>query len=282
MSARAPFWLVFVSLVTLPACVGSVHRPGASVHAHAPDPTAVAEAPQLELEAFEPSDRQRITAVQAIVESAARAQDLDPELVNAVIWVESRFRPEAKSSAGARGLMQLMPSTAAYLARELGVQRPRAHDPKFNVHAGAYYLRRLLDRFEGDEVLAIAAYNAGPGNVKKWKASGDPLPATSESYVAAVMDARARFSMHGPGVAADAPLVATAQPSPEPHDDVTHVTSIIEAPVSDSPVDYEPIMFEPNPALDMRPDVPEPTKHSEPVIVEPQSPRVGAGILPDV
>lgn len=96
-----------------------------------------------------------------IVSVAARAQGIDADLIRAVIDVESGGNPRAVSPKGAIGLMQLMPDTA----REVGVENP--FDPVQNVLGGARYLRRLLDHFEGDLRLALAAYNSGPAAVRR-------------------------------------------------------------------------------------------------------------------
>ena len=116
-------------------------------------------------------------------ESAAQTQ-IDPDLIEAIIACESGFDPNATSRAGARGLMQLMPATAA----SLGVSNP--YDPAQNVLAGAKYLRQLLDRF-GDIELAVAAYNAGPGAVERY--GGIPPFSETQEYVRSVL-ARYRVS----------------------------------------------------------------------------------------
>lgn len=144
-------------------------------------------------EPFGTSDRERIATVQPWVEQSAQQYSLDPDLINAMIWVESRFVVRAKSPAGARGLMQLMPATANALARQLDRPIARIYDPKFNIEAGSFYLLQMLDRYDGDETLALAAYNAGAGNVSKWMREDGQLPPRSLEYVQHVQRARMRF-----------------------------------------------------------------------------------------
>ena len=121
--------------------------------------------------------------VAKVHELAARF-DLSPALIEAVVWQESRWRAQAVSSAGARGLAQLMPGTA----REMGVN---PDDPYANLEGGARYLREQLDRFGGDLEKALAAYNAGPGRVIS--AGGIPQIRETQTYVASVMG---RLSNH--------------------------------------------------------------------------------------
>ena len=112
------------------------------------------------------------------ITAAAAEMALDPKLVEAVAWRESRFRQSARSKRGATGVMQLMPATA----RDLGVD---AHDMAQNVRGGALYLRQMLGQFGGDVRLALAAYNAGPGAVRKH--GGVPPYAETQDYVTAIL-----------------------------------------------------------------------------------------------
>ena len=110
-----------------------------------------------------------------IVRAHARNYRLDPALLAAVIYTESKFDANAHSDAGAIGLMQLLPDTAKGIALRTGGKRfvvSDLYDPEINVRYGAWYLRHLLDRYDQDERTALAAYHAGQANVDKWRAEG--------------------------------------------------------------------------------------------------------------
>jgi len=124
--------------------------------------------------------RQRRATLSPAIEAAARRSRLPAELVHAVVRVESAYRSEAVSSKGAMGLMQLMPATA----RRFGVSD--AHDARQNLDAGTRYLRTLLDQFEKDLRLALAAYNAGESAVSRYGNKVPPFPETRD-YVEKVI-----------------------------------------------------------------------------------------------
>jgi soluble lytic murein transglycosylase len=140
-----------------------------------------------------------------IIRQQAADKDLDPAMIAAVIYEESRFRDQT-SHAGARGLMQITPETADAIAKHSGgtrFQQEDLADPQINISYGAYYLRLLIDHYGGNETLAIAAYNAGMGNVDRWvseaggadefnHAEDIPFPET-RAYVSNVMDRRSEY-----------------------------------------------------------------------------------------
>lgn len=139
-----------------------------------------------------------------IIRQQAKAKNLDPALIAAVIFVESRFIAGRTSPAGAQGLMQITPETARDIARRSGGTQFTVADldtPQINISYGSYLLRELLDRYDGDLAAALAAYNAGPGNADRWggsslRAQDIPFPET-RAYVEKVLraqeDYRARY-----------------------------------------------------------------------------------------
>lgn len=142
---------------------------------------------------------------EAIIREQAAAKHLDPALIAAVIYAETKFDPRT-SPAGAEGLMQIEPATAEFLARLSGGYRFQVSDlgtPAVNVAYGSYYLRYLLDHYGGDEMLAVAAYNAGLANVDEWvaraRAEGKSLSAgeipfgETRAYVQRVMRAQREY-----------------------------------------------------------------------------------------
>jgi soluble lytic murein transglycosylase len=129
-----------------------------------------------------------------VIRQQSRDKDVDAALIAAVIYSESKFS-DRTSTAGARGLMQITPAAANEIERLSGgttFKLGDLGDPEINIRYGTYLLRELLDRYDGDVVAALAAYNAGPGNVDEWGGSelsveGIPFPET-RAYVEEVLD----------------------------------------------------------------------------------------------
>ncbi|SFK37444.1 Transglycosylase SLT domain-containing protein [Halobacillus dabanensis] len=117
--------------------------------------------------------------VNQLIQKAAAYHGIDEKLVRSVVQAESNFDPDVTSHAGAQGLMQLMPSTA----QGLGVMDP--FDPEENLMGGTKYLKQMLDRYDGNEKLALAAYNAGPGNVDKY--GGVPPFRETQNYITKIL-----------------------------------------------------------------------------------------------
>jgi soluble lytic murein transglycosylase len=141
----------------------------------------------------------------SVIREQAAAKHLDPALIAAVIYAETKFEPRT-SSAGAEGLMQIEPETAEFLAKRSGGYRFTTSDlatPSVNVAYGSYYLRYLLDHYDANEMLAVAAYNAGLANVDRWVAKAraeggqltvDRIPfSETRAYVRRVLEAQKSY-----------------------------------------------------------------------------------------
>jgi soluble lytic murein transglycosylase len=133
-----------------------------------------------------------------IIRGHAENYGLEPQLVAAVIYQESKFDADAESPSGAVGLMQLLPSTGQGIADRTGgdAWRPEdLHNPELNVRYGSWYLRHLLDKYGGDEMLALAAYNAGQANVDRWRAAGSGIRFDeTRHYVERVLRLKERYA----------------------------------------------------------------------------------------
>ena len=129
------------------------------------------------------STKSKPSQYNALIEKYAKEYNVEPAFIKAVISCESNFNPNAKSKCGAMGLMQLMPATA----RGLGVKD--AWNPEENIRGGVKFLRKLLDRYNGNKELAAAAYNAGPGRVK----NSIPNIKETKKYVSKVMTAYKQY-----------------------------------------------------------------------------------------
>ncbi len=150
----------------------------AAEHSYSTPPSS----PQREISPNSNALLSRVDKWDALIQQTARRHGVDPHLVTAVLARESAGNPYAVSRAGAKGLMQLMPGTA----KELGVTDP--FSPEQNIDGGVRYLKQMLNMHNGDETLALASYNAGPGAVRRYK--GIPPFKETQHYVTAVLDLR--------------------------------------------------------------------------------------------
>lgn len=152
-------------------------------------PTLVTPEGQRDIAPASAAPSRRATPLHPAMNDAGARVELSPLLIEAVAWAESRFNVKARSPAGAIGVMQLMPGTAA----QLGVD---PENPAQNIHGGARYLRQMLVEFNGNIELALAAYNAGPEAVRRYK--GVPPYRETRAYVAAVLDYMAARTQEDP------------------------------------------------------------------------------------
>lgn len=139
------------------------------------------------------------------IEQMARKYDLEPSLIFGVVHTESRMDPQAVSPVGAVGLMQIMPDTGQWIAQKLDwedFEQDQLKDPEKNLELGCWYLRYLLDRFDGDIHAVLAGYNAGPNRVAQWLENDDyttdgkltTIPIEdAEQYVERVLHAKEKY-----------------------------------------------------------------------------------------
>lgn len=126
------------------------------------------------------------TRFDALIESVARHHDVEPALVKAIVQAESAFDPNAVSSSGARGLMQVLPETASRFSIK------NLLDPHQNLKAGVQYLKHLIELFDGNITMAVAAYNAGPNRVRRYR--GVPPYSETRNYLTKVMGLRFAYA----------------------------------------------------------------------------------------
>lgn len=178
-------------------------RPRLVVEAPEQPPTpAVAKRPAKPAPTFEPyqlDDQQmaRARRLQPLVRQASIDHDVDPNLLNGIIWTESKFNPKARNRSGAKGLMQLMPITARGMGKKLG-RRVRPFNPEFSIQAGAKLISIMLHRFDGDEKLALFAFARGGGTVRGWQANGrTEMPEGVRKFIGRVRRGQKTFEALG-------------------------------------------------------------------------------------
>src|SRR5688572_20515856 len=163
-----------------------------------PEP-ADSEPAEPELPPLELTDAElaRAKSVQKIVARAASEHGVDANLINGIIWVETKFNARARNPSGARGLMQLMPITSKAMAKRLG-RKHAPMDPDFSVQAGTKLLAQLTEKYEGDEEMALFGYARGIGSVANWRETpGQPMPEGVQSFIRKVRRAQAKFTELG-------------------------------------------------------------------------------------
>ena len=171
-------------------------RPEPPVVTPEPEP---ARDPEPDFEPLKLSAEQlaRARKVQPLVVEASEDFGVDANLINGIIWSESKFNPKARNRSGAKGLMQLMPITARGMGKKLG-RRVRAYDPEFSIQAGTKLLSIMLERFDGDVELALFAFGRGGGRVRGWQANGETeMPQGVQTFIAKVRRGQKTFEMLG-------------------------------------------------------------------------------------
>lgn len=138
----------------------------------------------------------RAREFQPIVLRASERFGVAANLLNAIIWHESRFNPKARNPSGAKGLMQLMPRTSKAMAQRLE-RRNRPLDAEFSIYAGAQLLSIMLERFSGREDLALFAYARGGGSVRAWKRQGGPMPERVRKFIGRIRSTKRAFDALG-------------------------------------------------------------------------------------
>lgn len=155
--------------------------------------------PEPDFEPYELDDAQmaRARKLQPLVKQASLDHGVDANLINGIIWTESKFNPKARNRSGAKGLMQLMPITARGMAKKLG--RPvRVYDPEFSIQAGTKLLSIMLERFDGDVELALFAFGRGGGRVRAWQANGETeMPEGVQKFIERVRRGQKTFELLG-------------------------------------------------------------------------------------
>lgn len=187
-------WLIAAAI--LAACAQSTPVSGSST-APGTDDESKPGAAKFEPVKLTEEQLKRARAVQPLVAKAARDHGIDPNLLNGIIYNESKFNPKARNpKSGAAGLMQLMPGTSKAMARRL--ERPnKPYDPKFATQAGAKLLSILSKKFDGDINLMLFGYARGSGTVRKWQDSNKPMPEGVLKFIAKVKRAQATFEQMG-------------------------------------------------------------------------------------
>jgi len=127
------------------------------------------------------------------IKTYAAERNLRPNFIAAVIYTESRFHKDSVSSAGAVGLMQLMPATAQSIAAEIGESMGNLYDPDTNIKYGTWYLRGLMDKFNNNEDLVLASYNAGVNRASRYNEQGVPLPYETVFFIQKVKGAEEMY-----------------------------------------------------------------------------------------